>query len=93
LHSKSVWRPEFFVSTLTTKRSRGTTEAYHFQPLRHQKKVVRLNTLVPDDGETLSNPRYVDVEEQFNISPRPVKVHDFLVVIDRDMYLVTGYWY
>lgn len=77
--------------SLTTKKSRGTIEAYHYQPLRDRKKVVRLNTLVPDN-ETLSNPRYVKVEEHFNI-PRPsAKVHDCRVVVNEDMYFVTGYW-
>jgi len=80
------------ISTLTTKRSRGTVEAYHFQSLRHRKKVIRLNTLVPDD-ETFSNPRYVDVEERFDIPRRSAKVHDCRVMIGADIYLVTGYWY
>lgn len=73
-------------------KTRGTINAYHFQPLRHQKKVIRLNTLVPDD-ETLSNPRYINVEEHFNIPRRSVKVHDCRVVVGEDVYLVTGYWY
>ncbi|KAF9643982.1 hypothetical protein BDM02DRAFT_3191012 [Thelephora ganbajun] len=75
----------------TGRTTRSTVEAYHFQPLRNRKKVVRLNALVPDN-ETASNPRYVDVEERLNI-PCHVKVHDCRVVIGADMYLVTGYWY
>ncbi|KAF9643349.1 hypothetical protein BDM02DRAFT_3132487 [Thelephora ganbajun] len=74
------------------RTTRGTVEAYHFQSLRHRKKVIWLNTLVPDD-ETLSNPRYVDVEDRLDIPHRSVKVHDCRVVIGADMYLVTGYWY
>lgn len=77
---------------LTAKKTRGAIEAYHFQSLRHRKKVVRLNTLVPND-ETLSNPRYVNVEEHFDFPRRSAKVHDCRVVIGTDMYLVTGYWY
>jgi hypothetical protein len=50
-----------------------------------------LNTLVPDD-ECFSNPRYIAVEECFNI-PRPsVQIHDCRVMVGVDMYLVTGYW-
>jgi hypothetical protein len=51
-----------------------------------------LEALVPD-GETLSNPRYIDVEECFNIPRRSIKVHDCLIAIGANMYLVTGYWY
>jgi len=80
------------VSTLTTKKTRDTISGYHFQPLRHQKKVVQLSTLVPDD-ETLTNPRYIDVEEHFNIPRRTVKVHDCRIIVGEDMYLVSGYWY
>ena len=80
------------VSILTTKKTRGTIGGYHFQPLRHQKKVIRLNTLVPD-GETFANPRHVDIEEQFDIPHRSIKVHDCRVMVGDDMYLVTGYWY
>lgn len=77
---------------LTVKKSRDIVEAYHYQPLGHRKKVVRLNALVPDD-ETLSNPRYINVEEHFNVPRRSAKVHDCRVIIGADMYLVTGYWY
>ncbi|KAF9783284.1 hypothetical protein BJ322DRAFT_1021990 [Thelephora terrestris] len=72
--------------------SRGTIEAYHYQQLRHRKKIVRLNTIVPA-VETLSNPRYVNVEELFDTPRRSVKIHDCRVVVGADMYLVTGYWY
>ena len=51
-----------------------------------------MEALVPD-GETLSNPRYVDVEGSFNIPRRSIKVHDCRIVIGANMYLVTGYWY
>lgn len=78
--------------TLTTEKSRATIEGYHFQFLRHRKAVVRLNTFIPDN-ETLSNPRFVDVEERFDLPRRSAKVHDCRVMIGVDMYLVTGYWY
>ena len=78
--------------SLMTQKSLSTVEGYHFQPLRHRKKIVRLNTHVPDN-ETFSNPRYIAVEECFDMPPRrSVKVHDCRVVVDGDMYLVTGYW-
>ena len=77
--------------SLTTKKSTGTLEAYHYQPLRHHKKIVQLNTLVPDN-ESLSNPCYIKVEEHFNIPRRSVKVHDCRVMVDGDMYLVSGFW-
>jgi hypothetical protein len=75
-----------------TKKTRGTIEAYHYQPLRLCKRVVQLNTLVPG-RETFSNPRYVNVEERFDTPRRNIKIHDCRVVIGRDMYLVTGCWY
>lgn len=75
-----------------TKKARSTIEAYHFQSLLHRKKIVLLNTLVPYE-ETSLNPRYVNVEERFTIPRRSVKVHDCRIILGRDMYLVTGYWY
>jgi hypothetical protein len=79
------------IATLTKEKSRDFIEAYHFQPFRSRRQIVRLNTLVPDD-EGFSNPRYIAVEEQFNI-PRPsTQVHDCRVMVGSDMYLVTGYW-
>ena len=74
------------------KKTKAFVEAYHYRPLSHCKKVVRLEALVPD-GETLSNPRYIDVEDCLDIPRRSIKVHDCRVVIGANMYLVTGYWY
>jgi hypothetical protein len=92
-HGAPFFDHSLTVSMLTMiKQSRGTIEAYHYQQLRHRKKIVRLNTIVPA-VETLSNPRYVNVEELFDTPRRSVKIHDCRVVVGADMYLVTGYWY
>lgn len=43
-------------------------------------------------NESLSNPRYVAVEEKFTRTRTSLAVHDCRVTIGKDMYLVTGYW-
>jgi hypothetical protein len=43
-------------------------------------------------NETLSNPRYIAVEEKFTRTRTSLTVHDCRVVSGKDMYLVTTYW-
>lgn len=43
-------------------------------------------------NETLSNPRYIAVEEKFTRTHTSLAIHDCRVVFGKDMYLVTAYW-
>lgn len=75
----------------TNIQSLGFTEGYHFHPSRSNKKIMKLTARIPDN-ESLSNPRYIAVEEKFTRTRTSLAVHDCRVTVGKDMYVVTGYW-
>ncbi|KAF9793102.1 hypothetical protein BJ322DRAFT_1016706 [Thelephora terrestris] len=68
----------------TGHTSRGFNEGYYFHPSRSNKKIVKFTARVPTN-ETLSNPRYIAVEEKFTRTRTSLAVHDCQVVSGKDM--------
>jgi hypothetical protein len=47
--------------------------------------------MVPQD-EGFQNPQYVKVESQFSKKVRSSRIHDCIVTVGRDTFLVSAYW-
>ncbi|KAF9781590.1 hypothetical protein BJ322DRAFT_1111515 [Thelephora terrestris] len=92
----STVQPDFETMPVLRKHPAGHTsgafnEGYHFHPSRSNKKIIKITARVPTN-ETLSNPRYIAVEEKFTRTRTSLAIHDCRVVFGKDMYLVTAYW-
>ena len=47
--------------------------------------------MVPQD-EGFENPRYIKVEQKFSKKVKLSHIHDCIVVVGRDAFLISGYW-
>lgn len=47
--------------------------------------------MVPQD-EGFGNPQYIKVEQQFSKKVPSSRIHDCIVVVGRDTFLVSAYW-
>lgn len=52
---------------------------------------VTFNSVVPLD-EGFENPRYIKVEEKFSKKINLGRIHDCIVTVGRDRFLISAYW-
>jgi hypothetical protein len=52
---------------------------------------VAFASVVPQD-EGFENPRYVKVEQSFSKKVKASRIHDCIVVVGRDIFLLSAYW-
>lgn len=52
---------------------------------------VTFTSVVPLD-EGFENPQYIKVEQRFSKKVKPSRIHDCIVTVGRDTFLVSAYW-
>lgn len=52
---------------------------------------MSFNSIIPQ-GESFDNPQYVKVEQKFSKKVGPSRIHDCIVAVGRDTFLVSAYW-
>ncbi|KAF9778449.1 hypothetical protein BJ322DRAFT_1018105 [Thelephora terrestris] len=73
------------------RTKRGSIKGYLFTPLLIRRALISFESMVPRN-EGYKNPQYLKIEAAFAKTVEPEDVHDCMVSVGKDRFLVTAYW-
>ena len=72
-------------------QKRGKIKGYLFTPSLARRTPIFFESMIPRN-EGYKNPLYIKIENAFAKPVAPEDIHDCMVTVGKDRFLVTAYW-